>query len=125
MYNNIADNSIETCITKSASAVKDIWADVFHVLKPGGTLITINTTEFHRTACHIEDAGFEIRDTIHIIKCQNSNLATLAMKPLDGTFITNAQRWHVSGLNIDSCRIAHTTVNGGNLADNPHLRKNI
>jgi site-specific DNA-methyltransferase (adenine-specific) len=28
----------------------------------------------------------------------------------------------VGALNVDGCRIEHVTVNGGNLADNPHLR---
>jgi site-specific DNA-methyltransferase (adenine-specific) len=29
----------------------------------------------------------------------------LAMKPLDGTFAQNAQKWGVAGLNIDGCRV--------------------
>jgi site-specific DNA-methyltransferase (adenine-specific) len=29
----------------------------------------------------------------------------LAMKPLDGTYADNAQKWGVAGLNIDACRI--------------------
>jgi DNA modification methylase len=50
----------------------------------------------------------------------------LARKPLsESTVAANVLRWGVGGLNIDESRIAHQTVNGGNLADNPHLRKSI
>ena len=38
---------------------------VYRVLKPGGHLIAMGGTRtYHRMACAIEDAGFEIRDTI-------------------------------------------------------------
>ena len=42
------------------------WAqDVFRVLKPGGHFLSFGGTRtYHRMACGIEDAGFEIRDTI-------------------------------------------------------------
>src|SRR5690606_25004594 len=33
--------------------------------------------------------------------------------------------WGTGAINIDGCRVEHTTVNGGNLADNPHLRGSI
>lgn len=43
----------------------DIWKKCFEVLKPGGYLLAFGGTRtFHRIACAIEDAGFEIRDTI-------------------------------------------------------------
>ena len=41
------------------------WAEVLRVLKPGGHLIAFSGTRtYHRLACAIEDAGFEIRDQI-------------------------------------------------------------
>lgn len=41
------------------------WAAVLRVLKPGAHLLAFGGTRtFHRLACAIEDAGFEIRDTI-------------------------------------------------------------
>ena len=41
------------------------WRDVLRVLKPGGHLIAFGGTRtYHRLACAIEDAGFEIRDQI-------------------------------------------------------------
>src|SRR5262245_50784707 len=43
----------------------DTWRAVYRVLKPGGHLLAMGGTRtYHRLACAIEDAGFEIRDTI-------------------------------------------------------------
>lgn len=41
------------------------WAEVLRVLKPGGHVLAFGgTRSYHRLACAIEDAGFEIRDQI-------------------------------------------------------------
>lgn len=41
------------------------WAEVLRVLKPGGHLLAMGGTRtYHRLTCAIEDAGFDIRDTI-------------------------------------------------------------
>ena len=41
------------------------WEKCFRVLKPGGYLLAFGGSRtYHRIACAIEDAGFEIRDTI-------------------------------------------------------------
>lgn len=43
----------------------DTWKKCLTVLKPGGHLLCFGASRnFHRVACAIEDAGFEIRDTI-------------------------------------------------------------
>lgn len=43
----------------------DTWKHCFRVLKNGGYLLAFGGSRtFHRIACAIEDAGFEIRDTI-------------------------------------------------------------
>lgn len=43
----------------------ETWKHCFRVLKEGGYLLAFGGTRtFHRIACAIEDAGFEIRDTI-------------------------------------------------------------
>lgn len=43
----------------------DTWRKCYEVLKPGGYLLAFGGSRtFHRIACAIEDAGFEIRDTI-------------------------------------------------------------
>lgn len=44
---------------------KDTWEHCYKTLKPGGYLLAFGGSRtFHRIACAIEDAGFEIRDTI-------------------------------------------------------------
>ena len=76
----LADNSIDTCITDppyglgfmgkrwDSSGVAfqpETWQAVFRVLKPGALLLAFGGTRtYHRMVCAIEDAGFEIRDTI-------------------------------------------------------------
>jgi DNA modification methylase len=43
----------------------ELWAQVLRVLRPGGHLVAFSGTRtYHRMACAIEDAGFEIRDQI-------------------------------------------------------------
>ena len=43
----------------------DMWREVLRVLKPGGYLLSFGGSRtYHRMACAIEDAGFEIRDMI-------------------------------------------------------------
>jgi site-specific DNA-methyltransferase (adenine-specific) len=44
----------------------EMWAEVLRVLKPGGHLCAFGGTRtYHRMACAVEDAGFEIRDSLH------------------------------------------------------------
>lgn len=43
----------------------DMWKECLRVLKPGGHLLSFGGTRtYHRMACAIEDAGFEIRDMV-------------------------------------------------------------
>ena len=44
---------------------KEMWREAMRVLKPGGHLLAFSGTRtYHRMACAIEDAGFEVRDMI-------------------------------------------------------------
>lgn len=44
----------------------DLWREALRVLKPGGHLLAFGGTRtYHRMAVAIEDAGFEIRDSLH------------------------------------------------------------
>lgn len=44
----------------------ELWRECLRVLKPGGHLLAFGGTRtYHRMAVAIEDAGFEVRDSIH------------------------------------------------------------
>lgn len=76
----LADNSIDAIVTdppyelgfmgkswdSSGIAYKvALWAECLRVLKPGGHLIAFGGSRtYHRLACAVEDAGFEIRDQL-------------------------------------------------------------
>jgi DNA modification methylase len=77
----VPDNSVDSCVTDppyelgfmgkswDSSGIANsvaLWGEVFRVLKPGGHVVSAGGTRtYHRMACAIEDAGFEIRDSIH------------------------------------------------------------
>jgi DNA modification methylase len=77
---DLPTDSIDACVTDppyelafmgrkwDASGIAydaEVWAQVFRVLKPGGHLLAFGGTRtWHRLAVAIEDAGFEVRDSI-------------------------------------------------------------
>lgn len=79
----LEDNSIDSIVTdppyelgfmgkswdKTGIAYNvELWHECLRVLKPGGHLLAFGGTRtYHRMACAIEDAGFEIRDQIQWI----------------------------------------------------------
>ena len=110
-----------------------MWAEVLRVLNPGAYLLAFGGTRtYHRLACAIEDAGFEIRDQIGWVfgsgfpKSHNGPWGgtalkpawepiVMARKPLIGTVAANVQQYGTGGLNIDACRVGtytNTTPSG-------------
>ncbi len=110
------------------------WVDVLRVLKPGGHLLAFGGTRtYHRMACAIDDAGFEVRDQLAWMygtgfpKSHNIGKALgdkagdwagwgtalkpawepicMARKPLDGTVAANVVAHGCGGLNVDGCRV--------------------
>jgi site-specific DNA-methyltransferase (adenine-specific) len=77
----LADNSVDSIVTdppyelgfmgkswdnKGIAYDVAMWKECLRVLKPGGHLAAFGGTRtYHRMACAIEDAGFEIRDSLH------------------------------------------------------------
>lgn len=75
---SLPDNSIDSVVTDPPYGLSfmgkkwdydvpsfDVWKEVLRVLKPGGHLLSFGGSRtYHRMAVAIEDAGFEIRDTI-------------------------------------------------------------
>lgn len=76
----LADNSVDSIVTDPPYELGfmgkkwdgtgiaynvEMWAECLRVLKPGGHLLSFGGSRtYHRMACAIEDAGFEIRDQI-------------------------------------------------------------
>ena len=76
----LSDNSIDSIVTDppyelgfmgkswDSSGIAfnvDVWQECLRVLKPGGHLLAFSGSRtYHRMACAIEDAGFQIRDQI-------------------------------------------------------------
>lgn len=104
----------------------DFWKETLRISRPGSFLLSFGGTRtYHRLTCAIEDAGWEIRDCLMWIygsgfpKSHNHfgiegfgsalkpayEPIIMAMKPCDGTFKQNAEKWGQSGINIDGCRI--------------------
>lgn len=56
----------------------EIWKNIFDLLLPGSHLIAYGGTRtYHRLACNIEDAGFQIRDSILTVKSPSRTLKRL------------------------------------------------
>ncbi len=104
------------------------WRAVYRVLKPGGHIVAFGGTRtWHRMACAIEDAGFQIRDNLAWLYGQgfpkSLNLPggvgtalkpsfepiVLARKPPIGTIAANVAAHGVGGLQIDACRVKHSS----------------
>ena len=105
----------------------ETWALLLRVAKPGAHLLAFGGSRtFHRLWCAVEDAGWEIRDTLMWLHGQgfpkSSNQSgewegwgtalkpafepiLLARKPLVGTVAKNIETHRVGVLNIDACRI--------------------
>lgn len=123
------------------------WVEVKRVLKPGGHLIAFSGTRtYHRLACAIEDAGFEMRDMIAWLygsgfpKSHNVGKKTereedagwgtalkpalepvvLARKPLIGTVAANVLKHGTGALNIDASRIG---TDGGTKKPEGHAKE--
>lgn len=93
------------------------WAiEALRVLKPGGFLLAFGGSRtWHRLASAIEDAGFEIRDSIAWLYAtgfpKNPNVLKPAFepivvgrKPMIGTLAVNQEKHGTGALNIDAVR---------------------
>lgn len=118
----------------------DIWKEAVRICKPGSMLAAFGGSRtHHHLMLALENAGFEIRDVIMWLygsgfpKSHNHfglpgygtalkpayEPIILAMKPLDGTYAQNAQKWGLAGINIDDNRI-EIKQNDDIYAKNPH-----
>lgn len=130
------DNSIDSCVTDPPYGLsfmgkawdydvpkKEIWQEVFRVLKPGAHLLAFfGSRTYHRGVLPIEDAGFEIRDQIMWLygsgfpKSHNigdgwgtalkpaHEPIVVARKPPEDSIARNKEKYGTGAINIDECR---------------------
>lgn len=112
---------------------KNTWKNCLEVLKDGGYLLAFGGSRtYHRIACAIEDAGFEVRDCIMWLYGTGFPKSTgikleawqgwhtalkpayepiiVARKPFNGSLLNNLEVNGVGALNIDECRIPTNEV---------------
>jgi DNA modification methylase len=76
----------------------EVWAEVLRVLRPGAHLLAFSGTRtYHRMACAIEDAGFEIRDQIGWCYGSGFPKSHDVSKAIDGTLGRQAKGFKFKG----------------------------
>lgn len=96
------------------------WRGVLRVLKPGAYLLAFGGTRtWHRLAVAIEEAGFEIRDTIMWVYGSGMPKSAtqlkpawepiiVARKPCQGSEAANIRKWGTGGIQVETCRVEPT-----------------
>lgn len=143
------DDSLDSCVTDppyelgfmgkawDSSGIAfsiELWSDVLRVLKPGGhCLVFGGTRTFHRVAVALEEAGFEIRDTMMWLYGQGFPKSMdlgkkdptlegwgtalkpawepiiMARKPFKGTVLANVHAYGTGAINIDGSRVGYVS----------------
>jgi len=128
----------------------DFWVEALRVAKPGTHLLAFGGTRtYHRLACAIEDAGWEVRDCIawlygsgfpksHNLHGQWSGWGTalkpafepiiVARKPLIGTVAENVTTHGTGAINVDGCRVGDEVrynAPAGNMAGGNSLNMSL
>ena len=68
-----------------------LWGEVLRVLKPGGHLLAFGGSRtYHRLACAVEDAGFEIRDQIMWVYGSGFPKSLNVSKSIEGLLTTGS-----------------------------------
>jgi len=142
VFPTLPENSVDSIVTDPPYGISfmnkkwdynmpsvEIWEECLRVLKPGGHLLCFASTRtFHRMVVNIEDAGFDIRDSIAWMHGQGfpksrnlgegrgtalkpaMELIAVARKPFKGSCTNNVEEWGTGGLNIDACRIGDDEI---------------
>jgi len=75
----------------------DVWREALRVLKPGGVLLSFGGTRtYHRLACAIEDAGFQVRDCLMWVYGQGMPKSLAIDKAIDRMRDDSAEIYEVT-----------------------------
>jgi site-specific DNA-methyltransferase (adenine-specific) len=127
---HLRDNSVDSVVTDppyelgfmgkkwdSSGIAYDpaVWAECLRVLKPGGHLLAFGGSRtFHRLGVAIEDAGFEIRDTIAWISSKTFPKSLNVSKAIDKKLGAERQVVGTSrGVGVSSDDNKHGGINRG------------
>jgi site-specific DNA-methyltransferase (adenine-specific) len=76
----------------------ETWQQVFRVLKPGAHLLAFGGTRtYHRMVCAIEDAGFEIRDSLCWLYGSGFPKSLHIGRAMDGVLGTQSKGFNTAG----------------------------
>lgn len=127
----LADNSVDAIVTDPPYEIGiggqawdstgiaysvPMWAECLRVLKPGGHLLAFgHVRTYHRLACAMEDAGFQIRDCMDWIYGQGypgsktqlkpgREPITVARAPFRGSERALRDATGLGGLRVEDCR---------------------
>lgn len=83
------------------------WSATLHVVKPGAYLLAFGGTRtFHRLACAIEDAGWELQDTLSWLYGSGFPKHKSKLKPgWEPIILARRPASKATPLNIDACRL--------------------
>jgi len=121
------DNTFDSCITDPPYGMgmeawdhtvpgKEFWEEINRVLKPGAFCLSFCSPHlYHRLACAIEDAEFDIKDQImwmittkmpvkNRLKQVHEPIA-VAQKPFSGTLKANFEEWGVGLIDTQNTRV--------------------
>jgi len=121
------DNSFDSCITDPPYGMgmedwdhtvpgKEFWDEINRVLKPGAFCLSFCSPHlYHRLACAVEDATFEIKDQImwmittkmplkNRLKQVHEPIA-VAQKRFKGSIKTNFEKWGVGLIDTQNTRV--------------------
>lgn len=121
------DNTFDSCITDPPYGMgmeswdhtvpgKEFWEEINRVLKPGAFCLSFCSPHlYHRLACSIEDATFDIKDQImwmittkmplkNRLKQAHEPIA-VAQKPFEGTLKANFEEWGVGLIDTQNTRV--------------------
>lgn len=143
VMSSLPDNSVDAVVTDPPYGLafmgkhwdhgvpgEDFWREALRVAKPGAHLLAFGGTRtFHRLMVAIEDAGWEIRDTLGFLygpllwgygsgfpKSANGPWGSsalkpayepiiMARKPIERTLANNFEVWGTGGIHVEGCRV--------------------